>query len=477
VSGANGVNGIATRAPAPAAGMTLPWSEDAEKTVLGSLLMDPAAKSRVFPLLTTEDFYHPAHGAIYDAMVGLDSDSKPIDAITVAEQMRASDSLHRLRALGGEGYFAELTSAVITVENVAFHAKVIADAAMVRRIMEVAQELYRAGFKNDYGDAETYALQAVESMSAIARGRRSVMGSRPYGKVILEVVHEAEAGMERLSRGVPPVVIPTPYPELTELIIGWEPGTLNILAALPSVGKTALMMDFVECAAIAGYPCFVGSREMKETSVVRRRLAAAANVEHARIKRSTLDNGELGRIYQAAGWLSELPIEITRPFYSFAQFESALRQWHARNVEPGQPWFGTLDYLQLVTPTELPGRDTRNRSEKVGEMSHRLKSLGQELNGAMLVLSQLNRLAAKEEPSTHHLRESGDIEADGDLIMFIMREKGATEATLKIDKQRNGDLGRVPLIFDPTRVRFLDGSAGARLPPTRRDYHDTDRDE
>ena len=202
--------------------------------------------------------------------------------------------------------------------------------------------------------------------------------------------------------------------------------------------------------------------------LIRRRLASRSGVDHSRLRRGDLTPQQWARLSAAAGELATQPIEVSKAFTSIVEFESGVRLWRASKTDPSRPALAAVDYLQLLTPPPSTGRRDRNREQEVREMSNRLKGLAIELNLAMIVLSQLNRAGADGEPSMRHLRDSGSIEQDADIIAFIMRK--GSKAKLKIDKQRNGPVGKIPLLFDAEHVRFLDDSAQARLPPAPPDH-------
>lgn len=451
----------------------LPWSNEAEQAVLGAALLHPPALPIVRPTLTAGDFYHPAHGAIFAGMLEVVDGSSPLDSLTLGDHLRTSGQLHKLKALGGEAYFAELTSAVVTVENVAHYAGIVAKTARVRRLMAAAQEIAAKGF-GDYGDADEFLQASATRIASIANGHRGGTLSRPIDSVLREVIAETGEACERLAAGRPANVIPTGFRDVDDVIIGWEPGTMAILASPPSVGKTALMMDFIDAASINGFPCYVGTREMRDTDLIRRRLASRSGVDHSRIRRGDLTAMEWARISGAAGELAAQPIEISRAFTSVLDFEAGVRLWRASKTDQSRPALAAVDYLQLLSPPPAHGRRERNREQEVREMSNRLKALAIELGIALLVLSQLNRAGAEGEPSMRHLRDSGAIEQDADIIAFIIRK--GRNAKLKIDKQRNGPVDKIPLLFDAEHVRFLDAGAEARLPPAPPD-HVLDEDE
>lgn len=450
----------------------LPWSQEAEQTVLGSLILWPDCRAEVFPVLEPADFHDPAHSAMYAAMRQLDADSRPIDVLQVEQQLQRDSEGHKFKARGGAfAYAAELTSAVVAVDNVGYHARIVAGKALQRRVIEASQEIYAAGYAETEDPAE-FADRAAVTLAAIARGRRGGALSRTIADVLQEVLREAEDAVRRQEAGKPPIVIPTGFREVDELLYGWEPGTLNIEAARPSQGKTALMMDHVEAAAVANWPAYVGTREMRDVALIRRRLAGAANIEHSRLRRMDIGAPEWARLSTAAARLAALPVEISRPFYGLVEFESGVRLWRAQKTDPQMPALVTLDYLQLLAPPPQKGRE-RSREQEVSEMSRRLKGLAQELNVALLVLSQLSRASEKENrrPRNSDLRDSGGIEQDADVIAFIHRPNGhhKPEAELLVTKQRNGPIGNIDLLFDAPRVRFIDGSSQARLPPPSRE--------
>jgi len=459
---------IATTAPAPSSApprstaRVLPWSQEAEMSVVGGILMHPAAFVQVADVVQPEDFYHPAHGAIYTAMVELDEASKPIDAITVAEQMKATDTLHRLRAFNGESYFTELTSAVVTIENIAFHARIVHGKATVRRLIETAQEIAAHGY-GEYGDVEEFIDTAERSIFEIAqRSQRSSYESiqRVLGRSIKDIE-------KRYDRKQAITGVPSGYYKLDAMTAGFQPSDLIIIAARPSMGKTSLALNAVQNAAIEyGVPALVFSLEMSKESLVERLLCSESRVDSTRLRGGFLEQRDWINLTKAAGRISEAPIFIDDSGApTLLDIRAKARRWRSDPAvfqSRDQHGIIVLDYLQLIAGR--PAGREQNREREVSEISRGLKALAKELRVPIIALSQLNRAVESrgdKRPMMSDLRESGAIEQDADVIAFIYRDevynkettdKGVAEVI--IGKQRTGPVGTVRLKFLNEYTRF-----------------------
>jgi len=459
---------IATTAPAPSSAAprstarVLPWSQEAEMSVVGGILLHPAAFVQVADVVQPEDFYHPAHGAIYTAMVELDEASKPIDAITVAEQMKATDTFHKLRAMNGESYFAELTSAVVTVENIAFHARIVHGKATVRRLIETAQEIAAHGY-GEYGDVEEFIDTAERSIFEIAqRSQRSSYESiqRVLGRSIKDIE-------KRYDRKQAITGVPSGYYKLDAMTAGFQPSDLIIIAARPSMGKTSLALNAVQNAAIEyGVPALVFSLEMSKESLVERLLCSESRVDSTRLRGGFLEQRDWINLTKAAGRISEAPIFIDDSGApTLLDIRAKARRWRSDPAvfqSRDQHGIIVLDYLQLIAGR--PAGREQNREREVSEISRGLKALAKELRVPIIALSQLNRAVESrgdKRPMMSDLRESGAIEQDADVIAFIYRDevynkettdKGVAEVI--IGKQRTGPVGTVRLKFLNEYTRF-----------------------
>lgn len=442
----------------------LPWSQDAEMSVVGGILLHPAAFVQVADLVQPEDFYHPAHAAIFEAMVALDHASKPIDAITVAEQMKASDTLHKLRAFHGESYFAELTSAVVTVENIAFHARIVRGKSTVRQLIEAAQEIAAHGY-GEYGDVEEFIDKAERAVFEIAQ-RTERGGAESVVKILGRAIKAIE---KRYDRKQAITGVPSGYSRLDAMTSGFQPADLIIIAGRPSMGKTALVMNAVQNAAIEfGVPCLVFSLEMSKESLVERLLCAEARVDSQRLRGGFLEQRDWIHLTKAATRISEAPIQIDDTGApTILDIRAKARRWRSdSSIFKSADTHGVIvvDYLQLIHGRASSGREEFSREREISEISRGLKALAKELRVPIIALSQLNRAVearGDKRPMLSDLRESGAIEQDADVIAFVYRDevynkessdKGVAEVI--IGKQRNGPVGTVRLKFLNEYTRF-----------------------
>jgi len=439
---------------------TLPYDDAAEKTVLGAVLLSSRTFVEVCDLLRPEDFYHPAHGAIYEAMLDLDGVGTPIDAITLAARMQTADTFHKLRAVGGEGYFAELTSAVVTIENCRWHAGLVAGRAMLRRIAEVCDRARLAVLSGEHGDPREFA-DATEVALYAATDRQH---SNP-GELVRTILGRAFKAIEqRYKSGQVVTGVPSGFTRLDAMTAGFQPGDLVIIAARPSMGKTSLVMNAVQNAAIEfGVPALVFSLEMSKESLVERMAAAEGQIDSMRLRSGLLEQRDWIALSKAAGRIAEAPIVIddtSSP--TLSDIRARARRWRSAQVRAGYTGLAAIvvDYLQLIGSTN---RET-TREREIAEISRGLKSLAKELRVPVIALSQLNRAVesrADKRPGLGDLRESGAIEQDADVIAFIYRDevynadspdKGTAEVI--IGKQRTGPVGTVRLKFLNEYTRF-----------------------
>jgi replicative DNA helicase len=439
----------------------LPHNLEAEISVIGGILLYPKGFHQVADAVEPEDFYHPTHAAIYQAMIDLDAASKPIDSLTVAEQMRASETFGKLRAMNGEAYFAELTSAVVTVENIAFHARVVRGKATARRLIEASQEISAKGY-GEYGDVDEYIDDAEKAIFEISQ--RTLRKSYEPIKKALEVTIKALE--QRYDRKQLITGVPSGFHKLDAMTAGFQPSDLIIIAARPSMGKTSLVMNAAQNAAIEfKVPVLVFSLEMSSGSLVERLLCSESRVDSTKLRAGFLDQRDWINLTKAASRISDAPISIDDSGApTLLEIRAKSRRWRAdSNVfkSPDQHGVIVIDYLQLIQ-----GRPNKedNRQREISDISRGLKALAKELRVPIIALSQLNRAVesrADKRPQLSDLRESGAIEQDADLIAFIYRDevynketpdKGVAE--IIVGKQRNGATGTVKLAFLNSYTRF-----------------------
>jgi replicative DNA helicase len=441
----------------------LPHNLEAEMSVVGGILLHPKAFHQVADLVDAHDFYHPTLGAIYQTMVELDEQSKPIDQLSVAEQMRTTDAYHKLRAVNGEAYFGELMNAVVTVENLAYHARIVRSKATARRLAEAAQEIAAKGY-GDYGDVDDYIDNAERTIFEIAQ-RTQRHSYVPVKKLLNETIKAIELRYERKQAITG---VPTGFHKFDALTAGLQPGDLVIFAARPSMGKTSLVLNAAQNAAIESHiPVLVFSLEMSAESLMERLLCSEARVDSTRLRGGFLESRDWINITRAAGRLAEAPVFIddsSTP--TLLDIRARCRRWRSdQNVFKDDQQHGlvVIDYLQLVHGRPSGSRE-QNREREIAEISRGLKALAKELRVPVVALSQLNRSVesrADKRPQLSDLRESGAIEQDADVIAFIYRDEVYNKdspdknvAEIIVGKQRNGAIGTVKLAFLNQYTRF-----------------------
>jgi replicative DNA helicase len=462
-------------APQESSRPTPPHSVEAEESVIGGVLVHARKFNDVAEFLVPDDFYHPALRAIYEAMIELDSSSKPIDSLTVVEQMKALETFEKLRAFNGADYLTELMSKVVTVENIGYHARIVRGKATARRLVEACREISARGY-GEYGDVDEYIDAAEHEIFEIAQ-----RSQKQSFEKIKDVLYTTIKNLEKRYEQKKAVTgVPTGYHKIDSMTAGMQPGDLIIIAARPSMGKTSFVMNMVLNAAMSKqkeadgkerhpFPALVFSLEMSKESLCERLLCSEARVDSMKLRGGFLETKDWIRITTAAGKLAEAPILIDDSGApTLLEIRAKARRWRADNnlFYGGQEQMGVLviDYLQLIQ-----GRASKddNRQREISEISRGLKALAKELRCPVIALSQLNRsleTRADKRPMMSDLRESGAIEQDADVIAFIYRDevyskdqckeedKGVAE--IIIGKQRNGPTGVARLAFLNMYTRF-----------------------
>jgi replicative DNA helicase len=446
---------------------TLPHSQEAEESVVGGILLHPTTFNKVAEFLQPDDFHHPALRCIYEAMLELERVSKPIDYLTVIEQMKSLETLEKLRAFNGPDYLIELQSKVVTVENIEYHARIVRGKATARRLVQACSSIAAQGF-GEYGDVDEFIDAAEHEIFEIAqRSQKSTF--EPLKPILRQTI---QALGRRYEKKQAITGVPTTYHDFDELTAGLQPGDLVIIAARPSMGKTSFVMNAVQNAAVQfAIPALVFSLEMSKVSLGERLLCSQARVDSAKLRRGMLDQRDWVLITKAASDISEAPIYIDDSGSpTLLEIRAKCRRWRSdpRIFPPakGEDQLGmvVIDYLQLIQ-----GRASKedNRQREISEISRGLKALAKELKVPVVALSQLNRgLENREDkrPKMSDLRESGAIEQDADVICFIYRDEVYSKdeckeedkgiAEIIIGKQRNGPTDTVRLAFLKTYTRF-----------------------
>lgn len=421
-----------------------PHDDDAEQSVLGSILVDQDAIVKVAELLRPESFYSPAHQDIYAAMEILYDKRSPIDAVTLTSQLK---KMKALDAIGGASKIAELSSVVSTSANVVQYAQLVNETAIKRNMIGISAQLSELAFDEakEIRDLIDAAEQQVFALSQTNRAKAFIP--------IKETLAESFERLDELQRsGSELRGVPTGFGDVDRLLAGLQPSNLIILAARPGTGKTAFALNITQHATIVGKKK-VGffSLEMSKEELVDRLLIAQADIDAWRLKTGRLDNQDFLKISDAMGVLADTSIFIDdTPGMSIYEMRTKARRLMAEHKID----MLVVDYLQLAQ-----GRTKDNRVQEVAEISQGLKNIARELRVPVLALSQLSRAVesrGEKTPQLSDLRESGSIEQDADVVMFLYRKDDdmRESVSLKVAKHRNGALGDVDLYFRGDRIKF-----------------------
>ncbi len=428
---------------------SLPADINAERATLGAVMLDRDAIIAIAPWLFADYFYLEKHAWIYEAMLACYSQRIPPDISTVADELRRRE---RLESVGGIAMLTDLTADVPTAVHVEYYARIVERTAMRRRLIEAGGNIAAMGY-DESEDLEDTLDKAEAEIFNIAQ-RQSAQDFVHIGQVVNSFFEQVTRLQERRGEVVG---VPTGYHDLDELTGGLQPSDLIILAARPSVGKTSLALS-IAYNVVMHTQSTVGlfSLEMSRDQLIQRLLSMHTSINTQQLRTGNIRDHDLQAVMEAMGILSSAPLYIDdTPGVSIAEVRSKSRRLRA---EAGIDLL-MVDYLQL-----MQGRRTDNRVQEVSEISRGLKALARELNVPLIALSQLSR--AVEGRTSHipvlaDLRESGSIEQDADMVIFIYREelydketdkKGIAE--LHIAKHRNGPLGVIPLRFEANTTRF-----------------------
>ena len=446
---------------------------EAERAVLGAIILEPEAFYEIQPLAAT-DFTGTRHQRIYEAIFGLVSQGQPIDIVAIGQWLHQHDVLDEA---GGLGYLTDMTAGVLTATNAAYHAKIIRELSSRRRLYRVASQLMEECLSKA-DPPMSIGEQAIRDIEIATNNAHISDQLRPANAIVSETVRAIEAASER---GDELLGIPTGLPGLNKLTNGYRRGAFSVLAARPSVGKSALATLSLLRAAQKGIPCLLFSLEMGGQEVFKRLLAIHSRISFGNLQEAkNLDIEDFHRLAAAERELGELPLWIDdTPAYQIHHLMGHARRW-AHQHEGG---FLVIDYLQLI----MGSVRSEQRYLQVAEMTRMLKQLARTTDVAVLALAQLNRRVEQRgkltaEPKLSDLRESGSIEQDADLVVFVHRPRsdipGATfqigednypmdgsMAKISVAKQRNGPTGYIPATFNGPLMEFreitLDSFNGA----------------
>jgi replicative DNA helicase len=433
-----------------ASGRVPPHNLEAEESLLGAMMLSrDAITSAVEARVEASDFYKPAHTHVYEAVMSLYSQGEPVDPITVAEELRRADLLD---AMGGKNALLRIQALTPASANAAHYAKIVGELALLRRLIAVAGDIAEMGY--DLTDDVSETMDRAESLVFEVAERR-VADSMV---VISDALQETLDQLEQLYGNTGEVTgVPTGYLDLDDLLLGLQPSNLVVLAARPGCGKTSFALGAAANVAMAmRRPVLFFSMEMGTLELTKRMLAAEARVDARKLQTGRIPEGDWTRISHAVGRLAEAPLFIDdNPHCTVMEMRAKARRTKARH---GDLALIVVDYLQLMTPSTT-ARRSDNRQVEVAEISRGLKILARELECPVVALSQLNRqleYRADKRPMLADLRESGSLEQDADVVVFLYRDeiynpesdqRGTAEVI--VAKHRNGPTG-------VTRLAFLD---------------------
>ena len=440
-----------------------PHSIEAEQSVLGSMLIDPESWDKVAELVTDNDFYNRSHQIIFRAITRLLNSSQPIDLITVSEELEKHDELEDA---GGFAYLGELAKNTPSSANVVSYAQIISERAITRELIGVAHEIAEVGYNPEGRDSADILDLAESKVFEIAERRTGENeGPRDVESILGKTIDRLEE-LVKTNKDVTGVT--TGFTDLDKMTSGMQPSDLIIVAARPSMGKTTFAMNLIENAMMAeDKPVLVFSLEMPSEQIMMRMLASLSRVDQTKIRTAQLDDEDWSRISNTMAMLKDKDCLFVDDSSGLTPMDVRSR---ARKLarERGGISLIMVDYLQLMRVPSL----SDNRTLEIAEISRSLKALAKELEVPVVALSQLNRTLeqrADKRPVNSDLRESGSIEQDADLIMFIYRDEVYHEnseykgiAEIIIGKQRNGPIGTCRLTFQGQFSRF-DNYAGPAI--------------
>lgn len=429
-----------------------PHSIEAEQTVIGSMILDNEAISVVENMITGADFYHRQYGIIYDAMIELYEEGRPVDLLTLQNRLQEKDVPPEVSSMA---YIGELIAAVPISANAKYYAEIVAEKAVLRRLIKANEEIANACYAGK-DSVDNILADTEKTMFQILNRRRS-----DDFVPIQEVALNALERIHKASKSKNPVTgIPTGFTDLDYRMAGLQPSDLILIAARPSMGKTAFVLNIAQHVAFKkGLCAAIFSLEMSKEQLVNRLFAMESRVDSQAIRTGNLTDDDWDRLVEGVNTVgrSKLIIDDT-PGISIAELRTKCRKYKLE--------FGLsvviIDYLQLMSGS---GRSSDNRQQEISEISRSLKALARELNVPVLALSQLSRAVESrndKRPMLSDLRESGAIEQDADVVMFLYRDdyynKDSTAkniAEVIVAKQRNGPVGTVELVWLPNYTKFV----------------------
>ena len=423
-----------------------PHNEEAEQSVLGGILLNKDAINVITPVISPADFYNDVNSIIFSAMLSLSEEGKPIDVLTVSARLKKNKQADKVDS----SYLADLVNSVPTAANIEHYAQIIKEESIRRSLINLGGEIAEMAFKEDKEISELID-KTESSVFAISKGQ-TTKGFIPIKDALAESfdrideLHNKGAGFRGVETG---------FSDLDNILSGMQSSNLLILAARPGQGKTAMMVNIAQHVAVVDKkPVGIFSLEMSQEELVDRLLVGQADVDAWRLKTGRLSETDFTKLSEAMGTLADAPIFIDdSPGASVSEIRTKARRLQLeQNIA-----LVIVDYLQLVDP----GKHYDNRVQEVSVVSQALKNLARELKLPVLAVSQLSRAVehrGERKPQLADLRESGAIEQDSDVVMFLYRPdteiSNIIQTKLLIAKHRNGPMGEIDLLFRGDRIRF-----------------------
>ena len=428
-----------------------PHSLEAEQSVIGAMLMDRDAVIAASEMITADDFYHHQYGITFEAIVELFNEGKPVDLVTVQNRLKEKDVPPEVSSLD---FVKDIITIVPTSVNIKSYAAIVREKSLLRKLIKVNEEIANTCYsgKESLEDILAHTEKAIFDLLQSRTGGDFV----PIKQVALNVLEKIETASKTKDMVTG---IPTGFIDLDYKTSGMQPSDFILIAARPSMGKTAFVLNLVEHVAIKkGMPCMIFSLEMSKEQLVNRMLAMESNVDSQKLRTGSLTDEDWDAVVEGIGVIgnSKLIIDDT-PGISITELRSKCRKM---KLEYGLSMV-IIDYLQLMSGS---GKGSDNRQQEISEISRSLKALARELNAPVIALSQLSRACETRQdhrPMLSDLRESGAIEQDADVVMFLYRDDYYNKDTetpniaeVIIAKQRNGPIGTINLVWRPEYTKF-----------------------
>lgn len=429
----------------------LPHSIDAEKAVIGSMIMDADAVVAASEMITGDDFYQRQYGILFDAMVELYNEGKPVDVLTLQERLKMKDVPEEFSSIE---FISELVSSVPTSANVRHYAQTVSDDATLRRLIRVNEEIANTCYQ--HRESLDEIMNTTEKRIFDVLQKKSMDEYVPIKDVVLSVIDKIEAAARHKGTVTG---LATGFYDLDYKTSGLQPSDLILIAARPSMGKTAFVLNLAQYMCVRNHvPTAIFSLEMSKDQLVNRILSMESKVDSQSMRTGTLQPADWEKLIESAGVISTAPLIIDdTPGISITELRSKCRKYKLEN----DLGLVIIDYLQLMTGGS---RKQESRQQEISEISRSLKALAREINAPVIALSQLSRACETRpdhRPMLSDLRESGAIEQDADVVMFLYRDDYYNKDTDKkniseviIAKQRNGPIGTVELVWLPNYTKF-----------------------